>query len=114
MADRSFQGVHRLLMRPELVGDRGEEALRGEDGGLAGVVQHEAAGPVGVLDLPGVEAAVAHESCLLVPSALNEKKKIKKKNEKELREERKERKDSRIWITPAMTTPCKGPLTNLP
>ena len=51
---------------PEARGDGRDEAVAGVDGPLARVHEHEAAGPVGALDLARLEAGLAEQRRLLV------------------------------------------------
>ena len=61
-----LEGVAHRLPRP-LVGDRGDEAVRRRRPLRPRVLEQEAAGPVGVLRVPGAEERLAEARGLLVP-----------------------------------------------
>ncbi len=63
--DRAFQAVNGRIVA-DLVSKRGQQAALGLDRLGAGVEQHEAARPVGVLGLAGAEARLAYQGSLLV------------------------------------------------
>ena len=63
--DRALEGVNGGLVA-DLVADGGQQTILGEDGLLAGVHQHEAAGAVGVLRHALLEAGLAEGGSLLV------------------------------------------------
>ncbi len=64
---RALEGVGRRRPRAaESRGHRGDESMRGVDGPPARVHQLEAPGPVGALDLPGLETRLAEQGRLLV------------------------------------------------
>ena len=50
----------------DLPGDGAEKLLKGGDGLIAGVHEHEAAGPISIFGKPAGEAGLAEESGLLV------------------------------------------------